>query len=750
MMRGAFWFRVLVLIALSVFGIDALAQIDMERQLRERAEHHDTYDDSDRDRHGKFNTFYLSPRTGDINNAWADTLMLNYYHRAFVEGLNVAEAYTGTQASPYQSKIYFDRPLNRWGAFYFTNPYNHLIRRGKRMQWYDTKVPYTFLKYLTVGAGENKEQNFTFDFSTNLGKRWSLGGDVDIDYANGYYASTNSNNITYRVFSYYRGNRYQAYASIGNTNTVNQESGGVTDMKYITNPDEFNEGRRTLQPKDIPTKYKSTWNRVIYGVGRLYHKYSLGFYRELDSEGNIIQPKPKPESQAQPELEAPKDSIAPILPELEAPSDTIPAMEPTSVPSIRKRTGKSSGQADAPKEGEEEEEQRDNRIFIPVTSFFHDFQLEQGSRRWLSLDPAFEKEYPKPIIPKPTGGRYFPNDYFHVLKISNTLGVELMEGFHKWAKMGIAVFVSYDIVRYTQPLMDEEDALRLKVDKIETLKATENTVYVGGRIGSKSFKYFDYYVWGQLGVAGAQAGEIEVKGELNTHIPLMKKEVGLSATVDLLNTRPSYFLRHYKASLHEWNQDLAMIQMLRIGGVLDIPFTKTRVHVGVETLQNPMFANKKGEPIQERTNTRVLALGLDQKFSWRFINWENSIVWQKSSNQSIIPLPDLSVYSNFYLRFLIAKVMTLQLGADAKWHTAYHAPYYEPSTQLFRAQSDVMIGGGIPLVNAYANLHLKRTKFFFKYYNIGALIAKPNNFSMPMYPTYPPVLRMGVAIDLRN
>lgn len=743
MRRNPYLYIVLVLMVSSLVGVDASAQIDMERQLKERSEEKDTYDDSDRDRHGNFHTFYLTPRTGDMKKAWADTLMLNYYHRAFVEGLSVAESYTGTQASPYQSKIYFDRPINRWGEFFFTNPYNHLIRRNERMQWYDTKVPYTFLKYHTVGTGNQKEQNFTFNFSTNLGKRWSLGGDVDIDYANGYYAATNSNNVTYRVFSYYRGDRYQAYTSIGNTNTVNQESGGVTDMRYITHPDEFNEGRRALQPKDIPTKYKSTWNRVVYGVGRLYHKYSLGFYRELNSEGNVLATKPETHQVAL------TDSVIPVSRDTEIVLDTITGI-PAERPNVRKRAGKSSGQADVPTIENEEKEEIENRVFVPVTSFFHDFQLEQGQRTWISLDPTFEKEYPNPIIPKPAGARYFPNDVFDALKMSNTLGVELMEGFHKWAKMGVAVFASYDHERYTQPLMSWEDAMRLKIDDIETLRAVENTVYVGGRINSSSFKYFDYYVWGQVGIAGVQAGEIEVKGELNTRIPLFRKEVGLSAKIDFLNTRPSYFLRHYKASLHEWNQELAMIQLLRIGGELNIPFTKTRVHVDLETLQNPMVANQKGEPIQMSTNTRILAIGLEQKLSWKILNWENSIVWQKSSDQSITPLPELSAYSNFYFRFLIAKVMTLQLGIDAKWHTAYHAPYYEPSTQLFRPQSEILIGGGIPLLNAYANLHLKRTRFFLKYYNVGALITNPNNFSMPMYPTYPPVLRLGLAIDLRN
>lgn len=739
----------LLLFALILFGsTDIVAQVDMDKQLRDRKSQTDTYDDSDRDRLGSMYSFYLTKRLGDKREAWVDTLMLNYFHRAFIDGLSVSEAYTGTQASPYQSKIYFDRPLNRWDDFYFTNPYNHLMRRGKRIQWYDTKTPYTFLKYTTMGSDQDQEQNFTFTFSSNLGKEWSLGGDVDIDNANGFYGSTSSKNITYRVFSYYRGDRYEAYASIGNTNTINQESGGIKDMRYITNPDEFKDGKRTLLPKDIPTKYKSTWNRVVYGSGRLHHKYSLGFYE--DELGNRQPKREKPQSKLS-ATEIPEDTI-PTPPPIVTPSDSlsIPTPPSSNGPKVRRRAGASSGQATDSDDNETTKDEKPKAKFIPVTSFFHDFQLEQAHRSWVSLDPAFEKEYPNPIIPKVSGSRYFPNDRFYALKISNSVGVELVEGFHDWAKMGIAAFVAHDYKKFWQPLMNPIDAQRLEIENIETLQSVENTTYVGGRVSSNSFKHIDYYVWGQVAVAGTQAGEVEINGELNTHIPLFKDTVTVSATANFLNISPSYYLRRYKASLHEWEQSLGMIQLLRIGGIINIPKTRTKVFANFETLQNPVIANKVAEPEQIKENVRVLAVGISQSLSWRAINWENDIVWQNSSHQSITPLPTLSVYSNLYLRFLISKVMTLQIGADAKWHTAYYAPYYEPSTQLFRPQEEIKIGGQAPLISVYANAHLKRTKFFVQYYNIGALIFKPNHFSMPNYPLYPPVFRLGIAVDLRN
>lgn len=735
-----------IVVFLAVSGDLVLyAQIDMDQQLRDREKHKDVYDDSDRDRLEGMHSFYLTPRVGDKRSAWVDTLMLNYFHRAFVDGLSIAEAYTGTQASPYQSKIYFDRPINKWGDFFFTNPYNHLFRRGKRMQWYDTKTPYTFLKYNTVGANDSQEQNFTFTFSSNLGKQWSLGGDVDIDYANGFYAATASKNITYRVFSYYRGKKYEAYASIGNTNTINQESGGITNMKYITNPDEFKDGKRTLLPKDIPTKYKSTWNRVVYGSGRLFHKYSLGFYRktqeELSSIDNIE--KLSNTSNANQNTKAnstPSDSLA-------FESDTNRKI--TATPKIKHRAGSSSGQASKTEQRKEEAEE-DDRVFVPVTSFFHDFQLEQGRRSWVSLDPAFEKEYPNPVIPKVGGSRFFPNDRFYALKISNSLGIELVEGFHKWAKMGIAAFVAYDYKRFWQPLINPKDAERLEIDNIEKLLSVENTTYVGGRVSSNSYKYLNYYVWGQVGVVGKQAGEIEINGEINAHIPLFKSQVDLSGTINFLNISPSYYLRRYKASLHEWDQDLSMIQLLRVGGELSIPITRSKVFAKFETLQNPVLPNQNAIPQQLNSNVRILAVGLEQKLSWKALSLESELVWQNSSNKEAIPLPSISLYSNMYFRFLVAKVMTLQLGIDASWHTAYNAPYYEPSTQLFKPQSDILIGGDAPLINVYANAHLKRTRFFVKYHNVGALLFKPNHFTMPYYPVYPPSIRLGIAVDLRN
>lgn len=738
----------LLLMLLSLWTISYGQGAERSRQLHDRRTDEKPYDDTDADRHGKLHAWYLTPRTGDAMPAYLDTLRLNTFHRAYVEGLSTAELYRGTQAGPFLSMDYFDRPVDWWDEFYFTKQYGHLINTGPKVRYFDAKVPYSYLKYLTSGAAEEQEQNFGALLTTNIGPDLNLGLEINIDHAGGIYNWTAANNITYRTFVSYTKNRYEIMASVGNTNVVNQENGGVTDMRFITNPEDFQEGRRNLLPKDIPTKYRNMWNRVIFGEGRLHHRYRFGFYQELDEEGNVLE---KAVKASQPE-EAP---IAAKVPGEEA-AEPLPSDSPDMVaradslakaPMLRRRNPGTTTK----KEGEEQEEEakKPRRRFVPVTSIFHDFAYQKGERNFVSQDTKLLEEYKNPVLPRIEGQRYYPYDYYSALKISNALGVELMEGFHKWAKMGAAAFVAFDYEMYRQPLISREDAKRQRIDYQE-LAANEHTTYVGGRLSSDSFKHLKYYVWGQVGVEGNQAGEIDVRGYVRTDFKLWGKDVALRADGAFLNTRPSYFLRRFKATLHEWDYTSTPIQTIRAGGKLSLPFTGTEVRANVEMIQNPIRVTATGIPEQKVANFRVIGVGVRQHLEWSALNLDADLLWQSSSDHEVAPLPMLAAYGNLYAKLLIAKVLTLQVGVDAKWNTKYHAPYYEPTTQLFRPQQEIELGGGVPLLTAYANAHLKRARFFVKYYNVGALVFRPSNFTMPYYPSYPALLQLGVVVDLRN
>lgn len=112
------------------------------------------------------------------------------------------------------------------------------------------------------------------------------------------------------------------------------------------------------------------------------------------------------------------------------------------------------------------------------------------------------------------------------------------------------------------------------------------------------------------------------------------------------------------------------------------------------------------------------------------------------------PCRRLSLYHNLYLLAKIAKkVLTVQLGADVRYFTKYNAPAYTPAIQQFHLQAadDQVEIGGYPIVNVYANLHLKRTRIFAMMYHVNAGMGKGNYFLVPHYPINPRLFKIGIS-----
>lgn len=195
-----------------------------------------------------------------------------------------------------------------------------------------------------------------------------------------------------------------------------------------------------------------------------------------------------------------------------------------------------------------------------------------------------------------------------------------------------------------------------------------------------------------------------------------------------------------------------MVQHFYAGAKIDLESTRTQLSGGIESIQNFVYFNSRSYPEQYSRNLQVISLRLKQDVKYRAFGWENEAAYQLSSNKDVLPLPALSVYSNMYLVFKLAKVLTVQIGANVYYNTAYYAPYYEPASQQFRLQDEenrVKVGN-YPLINAYVNFHLKQARFFVMGYNLSQKFVSPNYFSLAHYPLDPMVLKMGIAVTFNN
>ena len=387
-----------------------------------------------------------------------------------------------------------------------------------------------------------------------------------------------------------------------------------------------------------------------------------------------------------------------------------------------------------------------DKKFVPVASLILTSRYKDQYRRFLSYDTA-RVTLPNGDVVGKIDTLYTNNYYKSAVDDStrfstfkNTLALSMREGFRDWVKFGLTVFVEHESRNFN--LLDTVADGRYRHN--------EQTTTIGGILSKQQGKYLRFNAEADLGVLGENLGEFRLSGNIKTTFNIAGKDANLIREAYIKNLKPKFLERQYHSKYFWWNNDFDDTRRVYIGGKLVIPFTKTTLSVGVENIQNLIYFDKTSLPFQENENIQVVSARIDQDFKFGIFNWNNSIVYQTSSNEEAIPLPTLSAYSNIFLKTKIVDELTLQLGVDAHYHTEYYAPGYEPALLQFYNQREKKVGN-YPIVTGYANMHLKQMRFFVMMYNIADLvIEKPNYFSLPNYPVNPTLFKLGVSVNLNN
>lgn len=565
--------------------------------------------------------------------------------------------------------------------FMFTDPYSAFIMQPSDIRYTNTKSPFANLTYYKGGNKRTGEDRFKSYFSVNINKRLGIGFSIDYLYGRGMYASQSTAFFNGNLFATYLGDAYNMHFLFTTDNLKMAENGGITNDNYIIDPQAMNDGKRQYESRDIPTNLVNTFNYNREYAVFLTHRYNLGFYKEAESKDPK---KPKKE-------------------------------------------------------------------FVPVTSFIHTLDLQTNDRRFLGNAPDSSLYVNSFLDNKDT------KDQTKHLFVKNTVGIALREGFNKWAKFGLTAFASYEYRNYTLP-----DTLNSRLDRF-TKKYSENTLSVGGELAKAQGKVLHYNVTGEIALAGTDVGQFNIDGKMDLNFRLFKDTVRLQAHAFIKNRNPSFYFRHYHANHYWWdNNDLSKEFRTRVEGELAIDRWRTNLKVGVENVKNYTYFDNADIPDpkdktkfldnvavrQYNGSIQVFSAILNQNFKLGILRLDNEIVYQKSSNNTVLPLPDFSLYHNLYLDFtLFKKVVNVELGADLRYFTKYYAPDYAPGVGQYYLQNpenSVKIGG-YPVINVYANIHLKRTRIFVMMYHINQGMGNSNYFLAPHYPIDPRMFKFGIS-----
>lgn len=337
-------------------------------------------------------------------------------------------------------------------------------------------------------------------------------------------------------------------------------------------------------------------------------------------------------------------------------------------------------------------------------------------------------------------------------RFSTYAGMRINEGFSSWSQFGLAAFIGYDRQNYIQM----QDSANLEFIPAEH---ASNNIFIGGQLSRHQSSHLTFDVTGKIGIWGDKKGDIDIQGDIHTVIPFGSKDSLLvHASGYFKNQAPSYMLNHYLGNHFRWKEDFDMVQRLRIHGEITYPRTGTVISAGIEHIRNYIyfaadsltrFFEKDFCPRQTSDQLDIFSLEFRQDLHWRALHWDNSILFQTTTDDQLLALPLVSVRSDLNLRFRIAKTLWTELGCVAHYRTKYYAPTYQPATQQFVQQHEYECGG-YPIFNAYVNCNLKRIKFYVMYSGAGTQVFGKNAFIMPFYPAMPTRVEYGVIFDLQN
>lgn len=623
---------------------------------------------------------------GNMTEVPVDTLQHDFQNTNDTGGPTGHYTYLGNLGSPRISHVFFER--KDLEQFFFLDPYDFTVVEPEDVVYTNTKSPFTNLTYYKQGGSSDGEERFKAYFAVNANKRLGFGFNIDYVYGRGKYMNQSTALFNGNLFAYYLGDKYNMHFSFINDNLKVAENGGIADDRYVTRPLDMAEGGKVYANDEIPTNLSQVWNHNTGYHAFLTHRYNVGFYRE------------NPDA---------KDTV-------------------------------------------------NTEIFVPVTSFLHTVKVDINRRKYISYDEAQNQQY-------------FQNNYLtdvqrdetKQLTVKNTIGISLREGFNKWAKAGLTAFMSHEYRRFTMTdTLARTPGQRIPTDYVE------NTISVGGQLIKEQGQTLHYNVMGEIALVGEDAGQFQIQGKGDLNFRLFSDTVRLEANAYIKNLNPIFYYRHFHSKHYWWdNNDLSKIMRTRIEGKLSVDRWKTQLKAGVENIKNYTYLDNtsvkytetsSGKEVttykndvavkQNSGNIQVFSAALRQDFKLGIFHLDNEITYQKSSNQDVLPLPELTLYHNLYIKFGLAKkVLQIEMGADVRYFTQYYAPDYAPAIGQFYLQNKETRYklGGYPLLNGYINLHLKRTRIFIAMYNLIQGQGEKSYFLAPHYPLNPRLLKFGLS-----
>lgn len=685
--------------------------------------------------------------------------------------------YLGNLGTAAQPKIYYDRRKFNTG-FVFSKPYGIYFNQPREQKYFNTKSPFTLVKYSNGGPKEESEQVIGVLHTQNINKNLNFGIDYTQISSDGRYQNQEVKINSLTVFSSYKNKGYRLHTNIGFDKVRAQENGGIDSLQFVGDDDYSNR-------KNIPVRLNEAGSKVSNSHIYLAQEYSFGrtiqqvkVRGKVNSEspvdlknirghnkgnklqGTNVQKKDSKDRMNPNNLRSKNDSISSNntkisdliidstsinedldfvnVDNFENQNDSIvtDSTQVNSVPAI------DSTYLD-------KEFDTLNVFRSSGFSISHELYYTKDKRNFFD-DDIEESYYNDKDI-------FFDSTRTNEEAIQRQLTNKLSLNYKYSNKFSVQLSFSNEQLKYKYDIRSDtlsiDSIVTSSLDtnlryttKSDTLKQYSNnnlSIYLKSLIFNKILVkgYAEYYISGYK----KEDSKLDLKF---AYILWDDTELGLEGLYS--NKRPNYFYENYSSNNFSWDNDnLRKIVEWDVGFAIRSKKYRLNAKVSYGQISNHLYLDTTAYVNQYRDQINLMVGDISKSFSLGPIQSITRFVYQESTNDSILNLPEYSLYQSLYYERLSTFASTngkllWQVGVDYRYVSSYSADGYMPPLGLFYRQFGHVLKD-YHRFDLFVNLNIKRARIYLKYSLLNSAINENYYFSGPYYPEPEPLFKFGLA-----
>lgn len=574
----------------------------------------------------------------------------------------------GNLGASAQSNDYFDRSFEP-AEFIFLRNYKYYGKWPKDIHFYNTTKPFTLLEYGQWFSNKPKGESWLKVFHTqNINPSLNVGFSYNSIASQGKYLNQEAKDNNLDFFASYNIDRYDLWFTIGKNKFKNQENGGLLFPTDIENPD--------LKPENLPVWFDGTSAETKNSFGVIAHQYKFGKWIKQQDSTEIFQK------------------------------------------------------------------------FITRFALMHTVEFSDNSRYFEEIEPNPSFDYSDsrgivyfygkehvPYIKGVKGTATLPStqDKSGMKRVTNMFYLKAVEATDRKYTFGKQAYIGNDLINVYFP---REELIYTPGIMMPPLGLTQSdkltNTFIGGSIFRTEGKFWNWNATGRYYIHGYRFADFDLSGQIEKPIRTSRDTSFIKINASMTNTTPDYFYSHFYSNHFKWENSFNKTYELKLGALYDNPFRRFKAGFKYSIITNYIYWNEESLPAQASSEFSVAQVFLNKDFKFGGLNIQNSILFQKSTTEKYMHVPQVSTRNTIFIEGLISKVLTFQLGVDLRYDTEYYADYYSPALGMFYVQHNEKIGN-YPWLDAFINLKIKRTRFYVKYSNMGTMMVRGEHFTTPGY-----------------